>query len=803
MSEVLRANWLDALLVRLLAGAWAQEEEATLALFASQVRAGCTSQNFHAVPQAESPAPIAMVILAVTLRRTFGLGATPDQIIHQLDAADANFLVTAFWHVPNTFGTDDDRACAMVMLCSVLRHTGAWPAAQLLDAQIRAPSVLGWGGMASLFAYCDPAGLCEALAPRVLLANSSNRSQLAAFVTSIAAAVATTRRDLVSRADLKKALDEDILRRPRGSGIPVTNFANTGSGATSTRSGTRGLPGSDSSKDAVRARFLQQRAFCLEPNPFPARGGFRANSLCAVDIRVGPVDKAWNSLVEDFPDHLLPANELSILTVWLSEPNRLPTGIQGCVTIGPRGPSSTCRLSFFSGPAGDFDGRITLLHNGRVLQTARLVGKVLGVNERPPHDGTPHLEKHNSVSNRLSGLDASNGFDMALVTSGDNLEDASAAVYRGEKTQITALAAAASIGKRIHNALSEAARTAADMRDGVDSDAGRKLIVILARLGHQLGMNLFGDGFERREQRGVLRSHRIQIVDSREGGVLPLEFVYDHPSPALEAILCPNWRAAIQAGDCPDTCSLITSDHSAEHVCPMGFWGLSKIIERHKFDRTMVTPGVATLLSEHSPASGRIRLRGNVVVAFSKRVTNPLRSQVQEAFGKYSSVTASTLKSWEEWRTFVSSTNPPLIVGLVHADSNGDDATLEIEGTALPVTDLTRGHVTSGAADAVAPVVVLMGCDIAEALAECGSYVMTFRLRGAAVVVATISTLYPTQAAAAASRLTDTIFGNPDGFTTIGKALRDTRQCALLHGELLSLSLLAYGDADWELETRG
>ncbi|MCX2862260.1 hypothetical protein OOZ63_10450 [Paucibacter sp. PLA-PC-4] len=797
MSDEHRANWVDAVLERLLAGTRAHEDQATLASFAAQVRAYCTPLAAHAVLRSEPPTPIAMGILAATLRGTFGPGAAPEQIIRQLYGNDANLLVTAFGYVSPAVGSVEDRACAMLVVCSVLRHTGAWPARQLLDAQTRAPNVLGWSGMASLFAYCDLASLCEALEPRVLVANSSSRTQLAEFVMSIAAAVAMTKKDLVNRADMKKALDEDILRSPRGSGTSVTNFSYRA------RIGTRRRSAGDDSNDASLARFLQQQAFCFEPHAVPAQGGFRADSPCAIDIRVGPAEEAWNSLPCAFPDHLLPPGELSTLTVWLSEPTYIRAGVQGSLKIAPHGPSSTCRLTFTSGPAGNFDGRLTLLHNGRVLQTARLLGKVLGLNERPLPDGTPHLEEHVVVSHRLSSLDASNGFDLALVASCDSQDAAGAAVYRGEQTQITALAAAAAIGRDIHDALSKAARIGVDMQDGLESEPGRELIVILARQGHLLGMSLFGSGFERRDQEGISKSHRIQLVDSRADGVLPLEFVYDHPSPADCAKPCPNWKAAIQGGDCPGTCPLATSDHSAAHVCPMGFWGLSKIIERHKFDRTKVTPGVATLLAEHSPASGRIKLRGNVVMAFSNRVTAEPRRQVQDALGKYTLVTAHILTSWEEWRAVVSKTNPPLIVGLVHADSNGREATLEIEGTTLSIVDLTRGHVTSGATTAIAPVVLLIGCDIAQALADFGAYVMTFRLRGAAVVVATMSTLYGKQAAAAASRLTDTMFSNPDGLTTIGKALRDTRQQALLHGELLSLSLLAYGDADWELETRG
>lgn len=800
MSEDERTGWLDAVLGSLFEGAKAPEEWATFTSFASQVRAERTTLGAHPSPRVAPPSAMAMSILVDTLRRTFGAGTLPEQIIDQLGAADANLLVTAFTHIPRTTGSKEERAYAMLMLCSTLVHPIAWPAGQLLSAQLKCPDVLGWSGMALLFAYCDSASLGRALGRVLLVADSRIRSQLISFLVAITAAVPSRMKDLVSHADLKKALDTDMQRIPRGVGKPVKNYFNPSSVAGVAQSGKRRTTGNGSPRSEM-TRFLQQQAYRLEREAVPARGGFRENSPCAVDIRVGPADKEWDSLRHAFPDHLLPTSGLSTLTVWLSEPRHIPNGVHGSLEIGPRGPSSTCRLSFVSGSAGEFDGRLSLLHNGRVLQTARLKGKVLSANDRPSRDGTPHLEEQVAVSQFLSGLDVCKGFDLAVVMNRGNQDEGRAAVYRGEQAQITALTTAAAIGKQINDALSEAASTAADMVDGIDSPAGSALLVFLARLGHMLGMHLFGHGFERRDQAGILKSHRIQIVDARSDGILPLEFVYDYPSPSLKATPCPNWRTAVQAGDCPSTCPLAISDHSAEHVCPMGFWGLSKVIERHKFDQTLVTPGRATLLAEHSPASGKIKLCGDVVMAFSSRVAAEPRKQVEDVFGKYNLVKARTVTSWDEWKAVVSTTNPPLIVGIVHADSDGMVPTLEIEGTPLAIVDLTHGHITSGAECAIAPVVLLIGCDIAQAHAAYGSYVLTFRLRGASVVVATISTLYPRQAAAAASRLADTLFGGPDGSTTIGEALRNTRQQAVLHGELLSLSLLAYGDADWELET--
>jgi hypothetical protein len=86
----------------------------------------------------------------------------------------------------------------------------------------------------------------------------------------------------------------------------------------------------------------------------------------------------------------------------------------------------------------------------------------------------------------------------------------------------------------------------------------------------------------------------------------PVEFVYDRGFPEEAARLCPGWKDALAADDarCPCCGSVTLLDEQRDQVntiCPLGFWSLSKIIERYD-PEAGVSEGSLRL---SSPAPGR------------------------------------------------------------------------------------------------------------------------------------------------------------------------------------------------------
>jgi hypothetical protein len=100
-----------------------------------------------------------------------------------------------------------------------------------------------------------------------------------------------------------------------------------------------------------------------------------------------------------------------------------------------------------------------------------------------------------------------------------------------------------------------------------------------------------------------------------------------------------------------------------------------------------------------------------------------------------------------------------------------------------------------------APIVLLLGCDTAVAERELQSFVAQFRENGAALVVGTIAAVLGQHAApvaqALARALHEAAAGQEDA--TFGVVMRDIRRKLVADGQLMSLCLAAYGDADWRL----
>ena len=80
----------------------------------------------------------------------------------------------------------------------------------------------------------------------------------------------------------------------------------------------------------------------------------------------------------------------------------------------------------------------------------------------------------------------------------------------------------------------------------------------------------------------LIQASRLQIVTTNVASFLPLEYIYDRLPPRLipPAPLCPHAAEALREGNCQ--CSL--ADES-EFVCPLGFWGMRKVIERFAVER--------------------------------------------------------------------------------------------------------------------------------------------------------------------------------------------------------------------------
>src|SRR5690606_3385566 len=115
-----------------------------------------------------------------------------------------------------------------------------------------------------------------------------------------------------------------------------------------------------------------------------------------------------------------------------------------------------------------------------------------------------------------------------------------------------------------------------------------------------------------------------------------------------------------------------------DFVCPLAFWGLSRIIERHSEERRLSRPELADLVDvkPHAfrvePVEGRDSLpvlRG-ALVAGSQRVEKSVPGGLREICCSISDGNADLhpVQDWEAWTTQVQGDGPSLLVLIVHTD---------------------------------------------------------------------------------------------------------------------------------------
>lgn len=560
----------------------------------------------------------------------------------------------------------------------------------------------------------------------------------------------------------------------------------------------RAVPPPDA--EARRAgRFLQQQSFIdIGGETRPADGGFIVGRPAAVRIRIGPDQGPWQSLEKAFPvEQLPPAGNQWRLTVWLSEPSQLCQPLHRTVVLPRDGPSTECEFRFTPAMARGFEGRITVLHRGRVLQTAVLRAAVVSEDATPNPDGSPKLADLIPVRHRLGDLEGRREFDLAFVVNHTVAGEPGGVALSQDRAWIADVSKSLAGIKGINAALSKVARSVDDYKDGLAGKAGQALLVDLAKQGAWLNLYLVKGQLENpRNRPDIAEKEYIQVVSTRSDATVPFEFIYDYEVPDNDATLCPHWREALAAGKCAATCQ----HADGKTVCPMGFWGLRKVIERHQVSPEHASDGKEFFLqSEPGRATSELNLGGPALFGSSSRVSPAARAGVERALASRLGAAPKTVATWADWATTVEQWTPHLLLALPHTDGVGANVSLEIGGDTLNTIQIRNRHVRPSPS-ARPPLVALLGCDLAGTADDYGEHVVVFRARGAAIVIGTIATVFGEHAAQVATWLTEALIP-AEGVAParLGEVIRALKRRGLQEGLLMPLCLVAYGDADWKL----
>jgi hypothetical protein len=324
------------------------------------------------------------------------------------------------------------------------------------------------------------------------------------------------------------------------------------------------------------------------------------------------------------------------------------------------------------------------------------------------------------------------------------------------------------------------------------------LLVNLAIHGRGLYGKLVLDYINRSSAAEALKnSEFLQIVSMEPDAIAPLEFVYEYPPPAKGVRVCPNAEQALSTGACPATC--VPTSSPAPRVCPLGFWGLRKVIERHVHVPTL--GGEAKVVSE--PVTGRetLSLSGKTLLAVSEQVPEPARTRLGKGLTTAWKPGVVRVTKWAEWTKAINDEKPILILALPHSGGTGQSITMEIGGDTLASIYIDDTYVWVDKSK-TPPIAVLLGCDTGAAAdpAAYASHVEAFRRADAALVIGTVATVLGESAAPMAGRLVDYLASavktNPGRF---GEVLRTAKRQAVAESQMIALCLVAFGDADWKL----
>jgi hypothetical protein len=167
-------------------------------------------------------------------------------------------------------------------------------------------------------------------------------------------------------------------------------------------------------EESRQNRYISAQTFVKDKDAFqPTKRAFLLRKPARIKVRIGPPDKDWTSLDTPLDMSKLPEQkEAWKLKVVLSDPNHITTPLISSIKLPKDGPSTECKFQFTPLEATPFEGRITVLHRGRVIQTAVLKMAVAEDLAHMPETDQLELSEIIPVRSHLGNLDERRQFDM-------------------------------------------------------------------------------------------------------------------------------------------------------------------------------------------------------------------------------------------------------------------------------------------------------------------------------------------------------------------------------------------------------
>jgi hypothetical protein len=541
----------------------------------------------------------------------------------------------------------------------------------------------------------------------------------------------------------------------------------------------------------------------------PSEADLAVDHKYRFDVFIGPPGLGSIQADTAFRDDALDWSRADVYTlqVVFAEIGRDADAQSRNIELPRTGKSSVCSFIFSPSRLGVFRARISVLHEGRVLQTAVVETAVepLPRARRSPGESPalrPQVEM--VVRHDMSSLGDRQHFDASLILNHAN--DGAAAMTAAAKdgAYVASLDDLQAQLASISTLLVELATKSKVHTKGLTTKENAAWLGRLAAEGHFLHRKLVADYINKSPAADALnKAEHLQIVSARPDSVVPLEFVYEYPPPKKGAPVCENALQALQEGRCPASCKPKRSP--AACVCPMGFWGLSRVIERHVHDPDLPKPA-KIIAVEPTSDRGSLEVRGASLLAISEQVKAAEQKKLAARIKQHWKGGVSIAENWEAWPDTVAAQKPVLFVVLPHTKGKGAEIALEIHGDALESRYIERSYVYPEDSSTSPPIVLLLGCDTSNT-ADKDAYttnIAVFRQAGSAIVLATTAALiWGDDSAKVAGQIVEAfdaaVSDTPQRF---GDILRTAKRRSVADSQLMAMCLAAFGDADWRLSVK-
>jgi hypothetical protein len=544
----------------------------------------------------------------------------------------------------------------------------------------------------------------------------------------------------------------------------------------------------------------------------------RANAVHNLYVRIGPEDKEWLTppLEEStaFPEEKLPRKkDEEILQVVFNEPNHSPKPQMENIKLPRTGPSSFCRFSFHvQNTFKTFLGRIVVLHENRVLQTMLLRSQVVPDPDQA-QDCKMDMNIESAIRKNLNDLSSRQKFDLALIANHTEDNQPTLTAVASERATFCSLKNVETIIKDMNNDLETKIIDPKIYPIDIFGKDFTDLIRELSLHGRELYEGIIQDMIGEDK---IREARRIQILSKRTD-YLPLEFLYDRPPPDMDTPLCPNAKTALKNGNCSE-CKF-NDETPANLICPLGFWFLKMIIERHQ----IADPDLKEEFGlEFEPISGRDKLQvlRSALFAATSKADESAQGNSQKLFTVIQKATnqkAIRAKTWKEWENAIKTENPSLLVLVTHTKKGGpyNLDQLEIGEDSLKFKTHISKQKHVKASETSKPVLLLLGCDtgisyqdldrrgITKVNVPFQTFAAKFAREGAVIVVSTLTKILGRHTLPVGEILINELKRAAEEEKSLGDVLLQMRKKCFVEGIPMALTLVANGDADWRFSLTG